>query len=177
MSSQDDWQPPMPPPYTQGDAEPWSAPAVSTSPQQGSPYAAPRYGVVVPPVSQPPQQGYPQGYPPPPGLPPQGYPPPPGLPPQGYPQGPYPQAAYATTFSRGTNGMAIAALVCGLIGGGILGVIFGHISLSQINRTGEQGRGMAIAGLVLGYLTVAAWVIYIVFFLVFVLAASSSGSA
>jgi peptidyl-prolyl cis-trans isomerase B (cyclophilin B) len=58
--------------------------------------------------------------------------------------------------------MAIAALVsalagllvsCGLLSP--LGIIFGHISLSQIKRTGESGRGMAIAGLVIGYLSLA----------------------
>ena len=36
--------------------------------------------------------------------------------------------------------------------GSILAVIFGHIALSQIRRTGQGGRGMAVAGLVLGYI-------------------------
>jgi Domain of unknown function (DUF4190) len=31
-----------------------------------------------------------------------------------------------------------------------LGIIFGHIALSQIKRTGEVGRGLAISGLVIG---------------------------
>ena len=55
-----------------------------------------------------------------------------------------------------TNGMAIASLVlslltlaCGFTW--ILGIIFGHVALSQIKRTGEGGRGMAVAGLVIGY--------------------------
>jgi type II secretory pathway pseudopilin PulG len=46
-------------------------------------------------------------------------------------------------------------LVCGiLVFPAIIAIILGHIALSQINRSGGtlRGRGMAIAGLVLGYL-------------------------
>lgn len=56
-----------------------------------------------------------------------------------------------------TSGLAIASLVLSILGcgiGSILGVIFGHQALSEIEAgKGEvDGRGMAIAGLVLGYL-------------------------
>lgn len=56
---------------------------------------------------------------------------------------------------RSTNGFAIASLVCGLVGLGILAIVFGAIALSQTNREPERwsGKGMAIAGLVLGILT------------------------
>lgn len=37
----------------------------------------------------------------------------------------------------------------------VLAVIFGHIGLGQIKRTGEDGRGQAIAGLIIGYVTIA----------------------
>lgn len=52
--------------------------------------------------------------------------------------------------SGGTNGMAIASLVTAFLCTP-LAIVFGHIALSQINRTGEGGRGLATAGLVLGY--------------------------
>jgi peptidyl-prolyl cis-trans isomerase B (cyclophilin B) len=61
----------------------------------------------------------------------------------GYPAG-YPQP-------RPTNGLAIASLICAFLFAP-LGIIFGHMSLSQIRRTGEDGRGLATAGLVIGYL-------------------------
>jgi peptidyl-prolyl cis-trans isomerase B (cyclophilin B) len=61
-----------------------------------------------------------------------------------------------------TNGMSIGALVTGILGLAIVPVILGHIALSQIKRTGEQGRGMAIAGLVLGYVCIVAYVVLIV---------------
>ena len=37
----------------------------------------------------------------------------------------------------------------------VLAVIFGHIGLSQIKRTGEDGHGQAVAGLIMGYVSIA----------------------
>ncbi|MGW5924218.1 DUF4190 domain-containing protein [Nocardia fluminea] len=62
-----------------------------------------------------------------------------------------------------TNPLSITALVLGLVAGP-LATPFGHLARAQIRRTGEQGRGMALAGLVLGYLsltTITAAVILI----------------
>jgi hypothetical protein len=59
------------------------------------------------------------------------------------------------------NSMATAALILGglefFTGGltAIPAIICGHIARGQIKRTGEDGNGMAVAGLVLGYLAVA----------------------
>lgn len=64
-----------------------------------------------------------------------------------------------------TSGLAIASLVCGIAELFTLGlaaipaVILGHMARSQIRRTGERGDGMAIAGLVLGYVCIAGWVV------------------
>nr|WP_322000860.1 DUF4190 domain-containing protein [Rhodococcus qingshengii] len=69
--------------------------------------------------------------------------------------------------SQTTNTFAILALIFGFLAG-VLGIIFGHIALSQIKRTGENGRGMAIAGLILGYLFVAFWLV------LFIVAATSA---
>ena len=54
--------------------------------------------------------------------------------------------------------MAVVALIMGLTVAP-LGIVFGHIGLCQINRTGEGGRGLAIAGLILGYIGLAAWIV------------------
>ncbi|BBZ37218.1 DUF4190 domain-containing protein [Mycobacterium conspicuum] len=56
--------------------------------------------------------------------------------------------------------MAIASLVCSLVGwlcgvGFILGLIFGIVALGQIKRTGQGGRGMAIAGIVIA----SVWIV------------------
>ena len=43
-----------------------------------------------------------------------------------------------------------------------LGIVFGHISLSQIKQTGEEGRGLAVAGLVISYVITALSILVIV---------------
>ena len=58
---------------------------------------------------------------------------------------------------RKTNGFAIASFVVALICGGPLAVIFGHVALSQIDKNQEDGRGLAIAGLVIGYISLLFW--------------------
>jgi hypothetical protein len=73
------------------------------------------------------------------------------------PPGFMPPAAFAATGSS-TNLMAILALVFG-IGGGLLGIVFGHVARGQIRRTGEGGWGLATAGLVLGYVGLGVGVI------------------
>jgi hypothetical protein len=55
---------------------------------------------------------------------------------------------------RPTNTMAIITLVTSLVFS-VLAIPFGHIALSQIKRSGEQGRALAIAGLVIGYVWLA----------------------
>jgi hypothetical protein len=66
------------------------------------------------------------------------------------------------TFVRAsspTNGLAIASLVLSVFWlwwiGSALAVVLGHVALRQIARSGQSGRGMAIVGLVLGYVGLA----------------------
>jgi len=87
--------------------------------------------------------------PPPPGEP---MPPLPGYPPGGLPA-PTPQRA---------NGPAIASLVLGILGcipeiTGILAIIFGIVGLRRARNPQVGGKGMAIAGLVLGLISVVLW--------------------
>jgi peptidyl-prolyl cis-trans isomerase B (cyclophilin B) len=69
--------------------------------------------------------------------------------------------------------LAVVALVCAFVFAP-LGILFGHISLSQIKRSGEEGRGLAIAGLVIGYLVTALAVLVIVLSVLFVIAVGRS---
>jgi len=128
---------------------------------------------------------YPTGYPP---LPPPVYPAPyTGGP--GYPQPPYPSYPsypgypgdpydpYRPTKPPGINGKAVAALVTSLAGlifcglPSIAGVILGIIAMRETRRTGQDGYGLALAGVIVGALIVALIVVYIV--VVALLAASS----
>jgi hypothetical protein len=75
----------------------------------------------------------------------------------------YPPQPPVVPSASGTNGLAIASMVLGILGISIVAVILGHISLSQIKRSGDtqEGRGFAIAGLVLGYIGLAVFLILI----------------
>ncbi|HEY8323891.1 MAG: DUF4190 domain-containing protein [Ktedonobacterales bacterium] len=123
-----------------------------------------------PPQEQPPYQG---SYPPPP---------PPPQQPSGYAQPYSPQYAQQYAPSPGyapvgpTSGMAIASLVCSLLGIGLVGVILGHLALNEINKSNgyTQGRGLAIAGLIIGYLQIAAAVIFVIFIIIGIAAAASA---
>ena len=114
---------------------------------------------------QPPAPGYP-----PPGYPAAAPPAPPAAAPYPPPAPGYaPQAVYQQVIVQSkTNGLAIAALVLGIMWfywvGSVLAVIFGHVALSQINKSNgtQQGRGMAIAGLVLGWVGVAILAIVLI---------------
>jgi type IV pilus assembly protein PilA len=74
-------------------------------------------------------------------------------------------AAPATGLAAGvtpeTSGKAIASLISGLffffLPASILAVVFGHLSLRDIRKSAGRlkGEGVAIAGLILGYLGVA----------------------
>jgi hypothetical protein len=56
-----------------------------------------------------------------------------------------------------TNSVAVVALVLGFVFPLTLAAIpLGHIARRQIARTGERGDGLAVAGLVLGYLGLVA---------------------
>ena len=96
---------------------------------------------------------------------------------QGYgPQQPYPpyqQPYLPYPPAPPTNGLAIASLVCG-VGTFVIGLSFipaiicGHIARGQIRRTGEQGGGLALAGLILGYVGGALFIaaVLVIVFLV-----------
>jgi len=79
-----------------------------------------------------------------------------GLPP--HPAAASPYEGQRALAQEHTNGMAIAALVCGIgqllcgFPAGIAAIILGHKARRQIRATGEQGDGLARAGLILGYI-------------------------
>jgi hypothetical protein len=83
----------------------------------------------------------------------------------------------APTEPPRTNGMAVASLVLGILWfwwiGSVLALIFGYVGKSEIDRSGgrQTGRGLAIAGIVLGWIGIAAGIIAII-----VVAASHSST-
>ncbi|MFE7719570.1 DUF4190 domain-containing protein [Nocardia rhizosphaerihabitans] len=144
---------PSTPQYPQQPAQPGSAPQYPQQPSQPQ-YpnyqqpSAPQY----PQPQQPPAYGaYPAGG---------GYQPYGGFPPP-----------------QGTNGLAIGALVSSLVGlctciGSIVGIVLGIMALNQIKERGGEGRGMALAGIWIGAITIVLGILYFVF--VFVLGMSGA---
>ena len=97
----------------------------------------------------------------------------------GAPQVPPPQPTLTATPASGvpvtvgkTEPLAIWSLVlscvgllcCGFILG-IGGVVCGHLALSNLRKNSTlEGRGLATAGLIIGYVAIVFWLAYIVFF-------------
>jgi Domain of unknown function (DUF4190) len=102
-----------------------------------------------------------------------------GQPQYGQPQ--YGQAGPYGQSGRKTNSLAIASLCCGIgqfIAGpfaGIPAVILGFMSLGQIARSGEDGRGMAITGVVLGIVGLLLTALVIILFVTVWNTVSSNG--
>jgi len=131
--------------------QPYGQPYDPTTPYSQDPYAAPPSGS---PASGAPSSGQP--YPPQYGDASQAQP---------YAQQPYsgqpyggqqypPYGPVATT-----NTMAILALVFAFIFSPAA-IVLGHLAKKQIRRTGEQGEGLATAGLWLGYIFTGLYVAF-----------------
>jgi hypothetical protein len=173
-------QPPLPPPGSQ----PQPPPGSQQQPPPGSqPQAPPGYGYPPPPGQpQAPPPGY--GYPPPP--PGQAYPPP-GYaypPPWGYAQPPAPD-----------NGPAVAGFVLSLVAGGLLflsgglssvisiacaivGIVYSRKGKHKVDR-GEtpKHRGLAQAGFIIGWVSLALAVLATIFWIVILIVAISDPSS
>ena len=89
-------------------------------------------------------------------YPPSGYPPSMGGPPM------MPRPIVQTT-----NGSAVASLVLSVVGlcgiGSLLGIIFGHRARREIRQSGgyQGGDGLALAGIIIGWVTLALWALMI----------------
>lgn len=162
---------------SENDARPWAAPgherraapAAAPTPSPNDPYATP--GSPAAPAAH-----HPAG--PPPGYPPAA--------PPGYPPGPGPAPAFAVderhraqvlngpgyTSPRHRNDrVAVAAVVLGLVGILVPGVCLiaialGHLGMHRVRTSYRGGRGLAVAGAVLGYIMTAVWLAVVVLRLV-----------
>jgi hypothetical protein len=66
-----------------------------------------------------------------------------------------------------SNGMAIASMVLGIIGLCIgicapIALILGIVANNQIKKTGQDGKGMALAGIIMGAIGTVFWVLGII---------------
>ncbi|MEL7977342.1 septum formation family protein [Isoptericola sp. F-RaC21] len=87
-------------------------------------------------------------------------------------QAPYGGAAtpYSTPYGAqgaygqqppGTDGLSIAALITGILGISPVALGLGIAGMRRTRRTGQSGRGLAIAGVVLGGLGILGWLLFV----------------
>jgi Domain of unknown function (DUF4190) len=81
---------------------------------------------------------------------------------------------YGAPVPQGTNGMAIASLVVGLVSlpltclcgvgaiGGIVSIVLGFIARKQIPERGQKGNGLALAGIIMSVVSIALLIVVII---------------
>ena len=152
-------------PTTPYAAEPSSGQPYGSQPSSGQPYGQP-YGAQ-------PSSGQPYG------APASGQPY--GQQPAGYGQDPYKQAygqqqpGYGQPYAPTTNTMAILSLVFAFVFAPA-GIVMGHVAKKQIKQTGEQGDGLATAGLWLSYIFTSIYALICAFYVIIAIVAVSGAS-
>ncbi|WP_298942751.1 DUF4190 domain-containing protein [uncultured Microbacterium sp.] len=99
-----------------------------------------------------------------------------------YPSAPYGYGGYAP--APRTNVLSIVAMIASILGfiwvlplvGSLAGAIMGHISLNQLKTSGEKGRGMALAGVIVGWIGFGIILLFGIFFFLLIGIGASSGS-
>lgn len=81
---------------------------------------------------------------------------------------PAPTPSTATTLGQ-TNTFALLAIVFAFIAP-IAGIVFGHLGLGQIKRTGDAGRGIALTGLIISYAYFAFLAMFVIIYVGFIFA-------
>ena len=169
--------PPQGPSAVPGSSVPGGSQATISAPLPAGPGGYAPGAVGYPPPAAPgpyPPGGFPSGgQAPPPSPYPSAPPEPGGYPPPAPGYWPAPQAPGFVPVSS-TNGLAIASLVLGILWlfwlGSLVGLILGLVALKQIKNRNQGGRGIAIAGVVLG-------IVGLVLFVVVLIAGASTGSS
>ena len=65
------------------------------------------------------------------------------------------------------NTLAVVSIATALTSiGAVAAIITGHVALTQIKKSGESGRGLALAGTIVGYVTIAFWILTSIGFLI-----------
>lgn len=100
-----------------------------------------------------------------------------------YSQG-YPPAPPGPPTPAKTNGKSITSLVLGVLSIvvpyigfllGIVAIVFASLSFKELKRTGEQGKGLSIAGLVCGIVGTAIYGIILFILVLAIIMFASAG--
>lgn len=72
------------------------------------------------------------------------------------------QPVYIAYAPASTSGMAVASLVTGLLGIGLLALVFGVVGFRETEHGQRAGKGMAVAGIVLGVVECVLWFLLLI---------------
>jgi len=96
----------------------------------------------------------------------------PGTAAQGYPVGPAPHLGAAGPGPQGSwaplaprprvNTLALVAFITSLLAIAPVAVICGHMALRELRSSGEEGRGLALAGVIIGYVVLGIVALFVV---------------
>ena len=165
-----------------------------TPPPEDNPFAPPpEGGAPIPPAPPPPPSYGTPTAPPPPPAPAYGTPPPPpyGTPPPpppaygapaaygapGYGAAPYGQGYAAPENGPGTTALVtgiLGLLCCGLLS--IVAIVTGRKGMALADSGRASNRGSAQAGMILGWIGVALWIVGVAFVVIGAIAGSTSSS-
>jgi hypothetical protein len=82
-----------------------------------------------------------------------------------------PEQARGVQRAQGTNVLGVVGFILALVGFNIIAIILGAVALSQIKRTGEKGRGFALAAI---WVAIIEIVLFIVILIIVITVASAA---
>ncbi|SFR90519.1 protein of unknown function [Agromyces sp. CF514] len=83
------------------------------------------------------------------------------------------QPAAPVAPSEKWNVLSIVGFVLSIIGFNVVAIVLGFIGLNQVKKTGERGRGLALAAVIIGFASIVIGIILTIVF-VSVLATTSA---
>jgi len=67
-----------------------------------------------------------------------------------------------TNVAPKTNVLAIVSLVLSIIGFNVVAIILGFVAMNQVKKTGESGRGLALAAVIIGFAEIVIIIVIII---------------
>jgi peptidyl-prolyl cis-trans isomerase B (cyclophilin B) len=83
-----------------------------------------------------------------------------------------PGQAQGVQTAQGTNVLGIVGFILAIVGFNVIAIILGAVALSQIKRTGEKGRGFALAAIWVAIIEIVLFIVILIIVIAVVSAAN-----
>jgi len=90
------------------------------------------------------------------------------LPPQPATTGPFYMARPYNPWAIVSISFGASTILGSWCFGGLIAVVTGHVARSQIKKSGEAGEGLALAGLIIGYVSIGLFALFVIAYIAFV---------